>query len=137
LSTHLRALESYLATGGVPVNVKCLFEGEEEIGSPNLRAFLEQNRRQLRANVAVMSDTRMLGPDRPALAYSLRGSLSMELVVSGPRSDLHSGNFGGAVHNPVQALAELLAGLHDRDGRVAVGGFYQRVRGVPHPERVR
>jgi acetylornithine deacetylase/succinyl-diaminopimelate desuccinylase-like protein len=79
----------------------------------------------------------MLGPDRPALAYSLRGSLSMELVVRGPRSDLHSGNFGGAVHNPLQALAELLAGLHDRNGRVTVPGFYDAVRTVPQPERVR
>jgi acetylornithine deacetylase/succinyl-diaminopimelate desuccinylase-like protein len=137
LSTHLRALESYFATGRPPVNVKCLFEGEEEIGSPNLPAFLERHRRRLRANVAVMSDTRMLAPDRPALAYSLRGSLSMELVVHGPRSDLHSGNFGGAVHNPAQALAELLAGLHDRSGRVAVRGFYDGVRAVSQPERLR
>jgi acetylornithine deacetylase/succinyl-diaminopimelate desuccinylase-like protein len=137
LSTHIRALESYLATARrLPVNVKCLFEGEEEIGSPNLPHFLERHRRRLRAHVAVMSDTRMLGPDRPAVAYSLRGSLSMELAVRGPRGDLHSGNFGGAIHNPVQALAELLAGLHDRDGRVTVRGFYEAVRLVPQPERV-
>jgi acetylornithine deacetylase/succinyl-diaminopimelate desuccinylase-like protein len=84
-----------------------------------------------------MSDTRMLAADRPALAYSLRGSLGMEVVVSGPRGDLHSGNFGGAVHNPLQVLADLLSGLHDRDGRVTIRGFYDRVRRVPEAERER
>jgi acetylornithine deacetylase/succinyl-diaminopimelate desuccinylase-like protein len=138
LSAQLRALESYLATSrALPVNVKCILDGEEEIGSPNLRAFLESNRRELAADVAVMSDTRMLGPGRPALTYSLRGSLSLELEVHGPPRNLHAGNFGGAVLNPLQALAEAVASLHRRDGRVAVPGFYDRVRGVSPAERER
>jgi acetylornithine deacetylase/succinyl-diaminopimelate desuccinylase-like protein len=138
LSTHLRAIESYLATARrLPVNVKCIFEGEEEIGSPNVRAFLERRRRALRADVAVMSDTRMLGPDRPAIAYGLRGSLSLEVEVLGPGVDLHSGNFGGAIHNPLQALSELLAELHDRDGRITIPGFYRRVLVLAADERAR
>jgi len=128
LFAHVKALERFLKTAGrLPVNVKCLFEGEEEIGSPSLKTFLERHARTLQADAAVMSDTRMLGPDRPALTYSLRGGLSLELEVTGPRQDLHSGTFGGAVHNPAQALSEIIAGLHDAQGRIAVPGFYDRV----------
>jgi acetylornithine deacetylase/succinyl-diaminopimelate desuccinylase-like protein len=129
LFCHVKALEAYLQTAGrLPVNVKCLFEGEEEIGSPNLKPFLERCRRALAADAAVMSDTRMLAADRPALTYSLRGGLGLELEVTGPRRDLHSGTFGGAVHNPLQALCEIIAGLHDAAGRIAIPGFYGRVR---------
>ena len=136
LFTHVKAIEAYLrTTGKLPVNVKCLFEGEEEIGSPNLSPFIERNRRALTADVAVMSDTRMLGPGRPALTYSLRGALGMELTVHGPVRDLHSGNFGGAIHNPLQALTGILSRLHDRQGRVTVPGFYDRVRRWPSSER--
>ena len=138
LFTHVKALEAYLRTAGkLPVNVKCLFEGEEEIGSPNLSPFIERNRRALAADVAVMSDTRMLGPGRPTLTYSLRGGLGMELTVHGPARDLHSGNFGGAVHNPLQALCEIISRLHDGQGRVAIPGFYDRVRRWPDAERRR
>ena len=133
---HVKAIESLLKTGGrLPVNVKCLFEGEEEIGSPHLPAFLTRNRRALHADAAVMSDTRMLGPDQPALTYSLRGQLAVELDVHGPHHDLHSGNFGGAVHDPLQVLCEMVARLHDRDGRVAIPGFYDRVRRWSEAER--
>ncbi len=129
LFCHVKALESCLRTQGtLPVNVLCLFEGEEEIGSPNLKPFLERHRRALAADGAVMSDTRMLGPHQPALTYSLRGGLSVELTISGPRQDLHSGTFGGAIHNPAQALCEIVAGLHDSQGRIAIPGFYGRVR---------
>jgi acetylornithine deacetylase/succinyl-diaminopimelate desuccinylase-like protein len=129
LFCHVKALESCLkTTGRLPVNVLCLFEGEEEIGSPNLKTFLERHRRTLAADGAVMSDTRMLGPQRPALTYSLRGGLSLELEVTGPRQDLHSGTFGGAIHNPAQALCEILAGLHDSHCRIAIPGFYDKVR---------
>src|SRR6185369_15619463 len=100
----------------------------EEIGSPSLKTFLERHARTLQADAAVMSDTLILGPDRPALTYSLRGGLSLELEVSGPRQDLHSGTYGGAVHNPLQALCEMVASLHDPNGRIAVPGFYDRVR---------
>ena len=136
LFAHVKVLETFLrTTGRLPVNVVCLFEGEEEIGSPGLGPFLERHRRELRADVAVMSDTRMLGPDRPALTYSLRGGLSFELEVRGPQQDVHSGSFGGAVHNPAQALCGILAALHDRRGRVAIPGFYDRVRAWSPEER--
>ncbi|MGH9802320.1 MAG: dipeptidase [Blastocatellia bacterium] len=133
---HIKAIESLLKSQRrLPVNVKCLFEGEEEIGSPNLKPFVERNRQQLAADVAVMSDTRMLAADQPALTYALRGGLSLELEVRGQKSDLHSGNFGGAVHNPLQALCEMIARLHDADRRIAIPGFYDRVRRWNESER--
>jgi acetylornithine deacetylase/succinyl-diaminopimelate desuccinylase-like protein len=136
LFAHVKAIESLLrSTRRLPVNVKCLFEGEEEIGSPNLLPFLKRNRRALRADAAMMSDTRMLGPDQPALTYSLRGQLAVELELHGPHHDLHSGNFGGAVHDPLQALCEIVAQLHDRDGRIAIPGFYKHVRRWSDAER--
>ncbi len=133
---HIKAIEILLKSQGrLPVNVKCLFEGEEEIGSPNLKPFVEHNRRQLAADVAVMSDTRMLAANQPALTYALRGGLSLELEVCGQQGDLHSGNFGGAIHNPLQALCELIARLHDADRRIAIPGFYQKVRRWNDAER--
>jgi acetylornithine deacetylase/succinyl-diaminopimelate desuccinylase-like protein len=129
LFTHVKAIETLLKTmDRLPVNVKCLFEGGEEIGSPSLTAFLARNRRALKADTAVMSDTRMVGPDQPALTYSLRGQLALEIEVRGPSHDLHSGNFGGAVHDPLQALCEIVAKLHDERGRITIPGFYDRVR---------
>ncbi len=134
--THVKALESYLMSErALPVNVKCVFEGEEEIGSPNFKAFVEKHKRALAAQAAVMSDTQMLAPDRPAISYAERGQLALELEVQGPAQDLHSGNFGGAVHNPLQALCEMVAKLHDAGGSVAIPGFYDRVR--PGNERER
>lgn len=136
--THVKALESFLQTqGNLPLNVKCLFEGEEEIGSPNLIPFVGRNRLQLAADVAVASDTRMLGPGRPAISYAERGSLNLELEIRGPKHDLHSGNFGGAVHNPLQALCEIVGKLHEPGGRIAVAGFYDRVRKWSSRERIR
>jgi acetylornithine deacetylase/succinyl-diaminopimelate desuccinylase-like protein len=136
LFTHVKSIESLLTTTGrLPVNVKCLFEGEEEIGSLNLSGFLARHRRALRADAAVMSDTRMLSPDQPALTYSLRGQLALEIQVRGPSHDLHSGNFGGAVHDPLQALCEVLARLHDQQGRITIPGFYDRVRDWSATER--
>lgn len=133
---HLKALEFCLRSSrSLPVNVKCLFEGEEEIGSPNLPSFIAANKRALAADIAVVSDTRMLGPGRPALTYALRGAVSLELYIHGPGHDLHSGSFGGAIHNPLQALCEILAKLHDKDGRIAVPGFYDRVRSWSDRER--
>jgi acetylornithine deacetylase/succinyl-diaminopimelate desuccinylase-like protein len=122
---HTKALESYLRTNAVlAVNVKCLFECEEEIGSPSLVPFLLRHRDALAADVAVVSDTWILAPDRPAITYTMRGALSMELEVHRPKQDLHSGNFGGAIRNPLQALSEI---LHNGNGRVAIPGFYDRV----------
>jgi acetylornithine deacetylase/succinyl-diaminopimelate desuccinylase-like protein len=134
--THIKAIESYLQTvGGLPVNVKCIFEGEEEIGSKNLTAFLSKNKRVLAADVAVMSDMPMLAPDRPALTYAMRGALSLELEIRGQKIDLHSGIFGGSVYNPLQALSEIIASLHDRDGRVSIPGFYDSVEEITRSER--
>jgi acetylornithine deacetylase/succinyl-diaminopimelate desuccinylase-like protein len=126
---HVKAVESCLQTRQrLPVNIKCLFEGEEEIGSPLLKRFLVRNRVPLAADVAVMSDMPIPGPHNPAITYALRGGLSIELEVTGPARDLHSGLFGGAVHNPLQALCEIIAKLHDPGGRVAIPRFYDRVR---------
>jgi acetylornithine deacetylase/succinyl-diaminopimelate desuccinylase-like protein len=135
LFTHLKALESYLRTGALPLNVKCLFEGEEEIGSPHLAAFVQRHRDVLSADGAVMSDTRMLGPGRPAISYAERGALYFDLEVQGGLRDVHSGSFGGALHNPLQALTEILAGLHDAEGRIAIPGLYDDVRRVSVTER--
>jgi acetylornithine deacetylase/succinyl-diaminopimelate desuccinylase-like protein len=135
LFAHVKAIESYLKASALPVNVKCIFEGEEEIGSPHLKSFIERNRRALRADAAIISDTRMLAPNRPAITYAERGGLRAELEVEGSSHELHSGNFGGAVHNPVQALCEIIARLHDSHGRVAIPGFYDDVRNWGAEER--
>jgi acetylornithine deacetylase/succinyl-diaminopimelate desuccinylase-like protein len=134
---HVKAIECYLRTSGsLPVNVKCLFEGEEEIGSRSLQGLLASRREAWKADAVVLSDMWMLGPDRPAIAESLRGALSVELAVRGPEEDLHSGNFGGAVHNTLQVLCEIIAKLHDRRGAIAIPGFYERVRDPTREERV-
>jgi acetylornithine deacetylase/succinyl-diaminopimelate desuccinylase-like protein len=133
---HVKALESCLrTTGKLPVNLKCLFEGEEEIGSPSLLPFLERNKGALAADVAVMSDMPILAAHRPALTYAMRGGLSLELEVRGPQRDLHSGIYGGAIHNPLQALCEMVAKLHDSEGRVTIPGFYTRLRRWSEDER--
>lgn len=125
---HVKALESYLQNGGAPLNVKCIFEGEEEVGSPHLSSFIRRHAKALRANAAVISDTKMLGPGRPAISYSQRGVLGVEVEITGPDGELHAGNFGGAIHNPAQVLCEIIAGLHDSRGRCTIPGFYDSVR---------
>ncbi len=136
LFAHVKAAEVTLARhGALPVNVIFLIEGEEEIGSPNLRTFLDAAKSRLKADAAVISDTTMPSPDQPGITYSLRGALSLELEVSGPARDLHSGQFGGAVLNPLQALSGMLACLHYANGRIAVAGLYDRVRRLPEAER--
>jgi len=136
LFCHLKAIESILATeGALPVNVKCLFEGEEETGSRNLVRFIARNARALRADAVVISDTAMISREKPAISYAQRGGLRAEILVRGPRRELHSGTFGGAVHNPIQSLCELIAGLHDRHGRISIPGFYDTVREWSEGER--
>jgi acetylornithine deacetylase/succinyl-diaminopimelate desuccinylase-like protein len=133
---HVKAIESFLKTAGaLPVNVICLFEGEEEIGSPNLISYLAANRSTQAADCAVVSDMQIPSPDRPAITYALRGGLSAELEAQGPRRELHSGIFGGAVHNPLQALCEIIARLHDGKGRIGIPGFYERVKQWDEQER--
>lgn len=132
----IKAVEAYFQTrGALPVNVKCIFEGEEEIGSKHLLNFLENHQDLLRSDVAVVSDMSVLSPDKPAVTYALRGTLSLELEIRGPAHDLHSGNFGGAIHNPVQALCEMIGKLHDENGRIQIPGFYDRVAAPREDER--
>jgi acetylornithine deacetylase/succinyl-diaminopimelate desuccinylase-like protein len=133
---HVKAAEALLATSGkFPVNVKFLIEGEEEIGSAHLGDFLVANHERLKSDVCVISDTAILTEDQPSIVYALRGLVYMELEVQGPAHDLHSGGFGGTVHNPAQALAEIIAALHNPDGSVSVPGFYDDVVALSDEER--
>jgi len=131
----LKAIESLRAAGGLPVNLRFLLEGEEEIGSPNLPDFIAQHKDMLKADVALNCDGQILRPDLPSLTYALRGLAYFEVEVHGPKQDLHSGMFGGAVHNPAQVLCELIAGMHDADNRVTLPGFYDTVRPLDAEER--
>ena len=121
--------------GDLPVNLHLVIEGEEEIGSNNLGNFLSENREALRCDVAVVSDTGMIAAGIPTLSYGLRGVTALEIKVTGPKVDLHSGVFGGAVANPITALARLLATLHDENGHVAIEGFYDKVKPLEDWER--
>jgi len=135
---HLKAIEAHMkVSGALPINLKVVIEGEEEVGSDNLAKFLREKRSMLDADVIVVSDTGMPGPDQPALCYALRGILYTQIEVVGPARDLHSGAFGGAVQNPANALAMILTALKDGDGRITVPGFYDKVRTVPADERAR
>ncbi|MFZ1073856.1 MAG: dipeptidase [Verrucomicrobiia bacterium] len=125
---HLKAVEAYLKTGTpLPCDLTFVIEGEEEVGSANLAKFLKSHRRELLCDAVVVSDTGMPDADHPALTYSLRGIIAFEITLHGPSRDLHSGIFGGALDNPAMALSQLLARLRDKDGRVAIPGFYDDV----------
>jgi len=133
---HLKALEAHLKTSGsLPVNVKLLIEGEEEIGSPNLDAFIHRQLDLLKADIAVISDTAMIAKGYPGITVGLRGLIYFQIDVESTRSDLHSGGFGGSVENPAFALARLLAQLKDRNGKIQIPGFYDDVRRLPAAER--
>ena len=136
LMAHLAAIEAWLATSArLPVNLRLVLDGEEEIGSPTLVAAVAAGWRPLAADVALVSDTWMLAPSAPVLITGLRGALAASLEVCGPRRDLHAGAFGGAVTNPAEVLAALVASLHDKAGRVCVSGFYDQVRPMTEKER--
>jgi acetylornithine deacetylase/succinyl-diaminopimelate desuccinylase-like protein len=133
---HLKALEAHLKmTGALPVNVRLLIEGEEEIGSPNLDPFIMKHLDLIKADVVVISDTAMLAKGAPGITHGLRGLIYFQLDVEGTKSDLHSGSFGGAVINPAFALAQILTQLKDKNGRVTIPGFYDDVRRLPAEER--
>lgn len=135
---HIKALEARLRSGaGLPVNVKLVIEGEEEVGSPNLAEFLAANAERLACDVVVVSDTGMMAPGLPTIATGLRGITYLEVHVQGPKGDLHSGEYGGAVVNPANALAGIIAALKDDDGRVTIPGFYDEVRPVTAADRER
>ncbi|MGD0004604.1 MAG: dipeptidase [Anaerolineaceae bacterium] len=133
--SSLKALESILKTGPLPVNVKFMLEGEEEIGSPNLDAFMKEHKALLACDIVLNPDAGMIAPDVPTIVYALRGLAYFELRVYGPAHDLHSGLFGGVVHNPAQALCELIAGMHDDHGHVTLPGFYDQVKELSEEER--
>jgi acetylornithine deacetylase/succinyl-diaminopimelate desuccinylase-like protein len=136
LMAHLRGVEETLAAqGDLPVNLIFLFEGEEEIGSPNLKPFLQAHAAELKCDLVAISDTGMVAEGKGTFTYGLRGIMCCEVKVKGPSIDLHSGIFGGAVMNPNTALARLAATLHHADGRVAVEGFYNDVRPLQEWER--
>ncbi len=133
---QIKAIESMLAAEGrLPVNIRLLFEGEEESGSKNLAAFVIAHRDQLAADSVLVSDTGFIRADLPTIVYSLRGIVGAEVRVTGPKRDLHSGGYGGTVHNPVLALVEMLVRLHNPDGSVAIPGFYDDVRPMTDAER--
>ena len=133
---HLAAIEAQLATTGrLPVNVRCLFEGEEEIGSPGLLAVTGSRPELFSADVAVISDMPMVGPDYPAITYALRGLLSAEVTIERPGPSLHAGLFGGAVSDPIHALCRLAATLRMPDGRINLPNFYADVREVDATDR--
>ncbi len=128
LMVHVHALESFLKQGDqIPVNIKIIFEGEEEVASEHLDGFLEEHKDMLECDLAIISDSSMFGPDMPALTYGLRGIAPVEVKVTGPNRDLHSGSYGGAVANPVNVLCSLVAQLHDENRHIAVDGFYDEV----------
>ena len=133
---HCKAIEALNhSPRGIPLNLKIIFEGEEEIGSPNLVKFLSDHRAELKADVALVSDTGMWGEGIPAITYGLRGLAYLELELTGPNRDLHSGTYGGVVANPAEILARLLAGVKDAKGRIQIPGFYDKVRTLSESER--
>jgi acetylornithine deacetylase/succinyl-diaminopimelate desuccinylase-like protein len=125
----------FATTGALPINVKCMFEGEEEIGSPSLEEFIEQNKALLAADFVISADGAMWRVDEPSLNVGSRGLAGLELTLTGPSKDLHSGRHGGAIANPLHAMARLIASLHEPSGRVAVQGFYDGVQPLTPDER--
>ncbi len=126
---HVKALESLFATGGgkLPVNVRVIVEGEEEVGGEGIARFVREHGDELKADVALVSDTEMFAPDLPTLCVGLRGMIYTEIEVRGARTDLHSGIYGGVAPNPFVALAQVIAKLKDPDGRILIPGFYDKV----------
>ena len=132
---QVKAFEYLAKNRLLDVNVKFIFEGEEEIGSPSLESFCQAHKELLKADVILVSDTSMLGADLPSLTTGLRGLAYWEIEVTGPNRDLHSGHFGGAVANPINVLCQMLSRIVDKDGRITVPGFYDDVEEVPQAER--
>src|SRR5205807_8600708 len=134
--THLKSAEAWLKTEGkLPVNLKFLIEGEEEVSSTNLFPFVEREHAKLACDVAVISDSSQFAAGQPAITYGLRGLAYYELRLTGPKQDLHSGTFGGGVVNPAIALSKIMAALIDEHGRVQVPGFYDDVLPLTDRER--
>ena len=133
---HIKSVEAFMKTKGtLPLNVKFLIEGEEEIGSGNLEIFVNTNRDMLKCDAVLISDTSLYGPGIPTLTYGLRGMCYMEVEVTGPNRDLHSGTFGGGVDNPINVLAEMISKLKDSNGKIKIPGFYDDVIKLTQKER--
>jgi acetylornithine deacetylase/succinyl-diaminopimelate desuccinylase-like protein len=131
----IAAIDSMAKAGSLPVNIKFMIEGEEEVGSPSLPGFLAAHGTMLSADISLNGDSGMTAVDTPTVTYALRGSIGTGLTIKGPSVDLHSGLFGGVIHNPIHVLAELIAGMHDEQGRVTLPGFYDDVLPLDDDER--
>lgn len=132
---HVKAFETMMKHDSLPCNVKFMVEGEEEVGSDNLGTFVKANKEKLKADIILISDTALISLDQPSITTGLRGLSYMEVEVTGPNRDLHSGVYGGAVANPVNVLCKMIASLHDEDGRITIPGFYDKVAKLSDEER--
>ena len=132
---HVKAFEAMMKTNSLPCNIKFIIEGEEEVGSVSLAGFLEENKEKLSCDVILISDTHIYSNEQPTVTTGLRGLSYMEVEVEGPNRDLHSGLYGGAVPNPINVLAEMIAKLHDKEGRITIDGFYDNVEIVSAEDR--
>ncbi|MBS1558736.1 MAG: dipeptidase [Bacteroidetes bacterium] len=132
---HLKAFETMMKLNQLPCNIKFMIEGEEEVGSDNLGTFVKENNNKLKADVILISDTSLISLDCPSITVGLRGLSYVEVEVTGPNRDLHSGVYGGAVANPINALSKMIASLHDENGRVTIPGFYDQVETLSDAER--
>jgi len=132
---HVKAFELMMQTGTLPCNIKFMIEGEEEVGSSNLSIFVKQNKERLKADVVLISDTSMISMEHPSLETGLRGLSYLEVEVTGPNRDLHSGVYGGAVANPATILAKMIASLHDGNNHITIPGFYDNVIDLTEDER--
>lgn len=132
---HIKALEVMAKTNTLPCNVKIMIEGEEEVGSSNLGKFLEDNKERLKADIVLVSDTSMISMEHPSIESGLRGLAYMEVEVTGPNRDLHSGVYGGAVANPITILAKMIASMHDENNHITIPGFYDKVQELTAEER--
>ncbi len=131
----LAALEAIRSAGSLPLNLKVLIEGEEEYSPRHLKDFLADHRDRLTADFCLNPDAGMVAPDTPTIVYGLRGNMGLKLRVTGPKAPLHTGLFGGVIHNPIHVLSDLIAKMHDQDGTIAIPGFYNRVREIDDDER--
>jgi acetylornithine deacetylase/succinyl-diaminopimelate desuccinylase-like protein len=132
---HVKAFETMMQTGTLACNVKFMIEGEEEVGSSNLGTFCRENKERLKADVVLISDTSMIANDVPSIDTGLRGLSYVEVEVTGPNRDLHSGVYGGAVANPINILAKMIASLHDENNHITIPGFYNKVQELTAAER--
>ena len=132
---HIKALEYMTSTGNLPCNVKLMIEGEEEVGSESLGWFVQRNQEKLANDVILISDTGMISNTQPSITTGLRGLSYVEVEITGPNRDLHSGLYGGAVANPINILTKMIASLHDKNNRIAIPGFYDKVEELSAEER--